>query len=222
MDRWELAAGYCYQAHAQIKLETRRHHTFDSLPQFVSELSAASQSDFSLWFQHGPYPMSSASTSSSGARSFFQRKHVPLVDNLVAYSPFRIGVRGIRRRRSLLDLYIHYVVLTSFRPSHPYPVPHQLPHTFGILSPPAVDPAAYKSPDLQATFPRGIRRSPVSLITIAWWKPRTTWPSRPSSICSVLDEVNIMDLTKQWQKVPLHVGYQYLPTQSVKYAKEER
>ena len=48
--------------------------------------------------------------------------------------------------------------------------------------------AADKSPDLQATFPRGIGRLLVSFTTIAWWKSRTTRPSRPSSVCSFMDD----------------------------------
>jgi hypothetical protein len=45
---------------------------------------------------------------------------------------------------------------------------------------------ADKSPDLHPTFPRGIGRSPVSFTAIPWWQPRTTGPSRPSSICSIV------------------------------------
>ena len=49
--------------------------------------------------------------------------------------------------------------------------------------------AAYKPPDLHATFPRGVGRSTASFTTIAWWQPGTSRPSWPSWICSVIDEI---------------------------------
>ena len=49
--------------------------------------------------------------------------------------------------------------------------------------------AVNMSPNLQAAFPfpRGIGRSDVRFTTIAWWQSRTTRPSQPLLISSVLD-----------------------------------